>query len=249
MNCGCDAPYIGPPLDDTCGGGPTLLFMSLLNIFITNRCDISEICDRVQPRTQPNLEYDFIVVGGGGAGAVVAAKLSEVPHFKVLLIEAGNDEPPGSQVPSMDTNYWNNPYMDWHFRTQAQKEACLGYADQRCIWPRGKVLGGSSVLHGMMYMRGVPEDYNEWEAAGNEGWSWNDVFPIFKEIEGNSEVGRLVDAKYHGTEGPWTVERFNDWPELAEDILEAAKEKNYRVSNDINGESHLGWAIAQANIR
>lgn len=249
MDCGCDAPYIGPPLDNTCGGGSTLLFMTLLNTFITNRCYISEICERVRPKSQPAKEYDFIVIGGGGAGAVVGGRLSEVPNFKVLVIEAGNDEPPGTQVPSMDNSYFGNSEIDWNYKTEVQAGACLGHDGKRCTWPRGKVLGGCSVLHGMMYMRGVPQDYDDWEADGNEGWGWKHVLPVFKEFEGNLEVGTLVSSEYHGTEGPWTTVRFNDQPELAFDILKAAKEANHPVNDDINGKDPLGWAIAQANVR
>lgn len=98
MKCGCSAPYIGPSLVNTCGGGAFILFMGLLDAFITNRCDVSEICERVVPKYKPDAEYDFVVIGGGSGGAAAAGRLSEVSQWKILLIEAGGDEPPGTQV-------------------------------------------------------------------------------------------------------------------------------------------------------
>lgn len=98
MNCGCADTYLGPPLTNTCGGGTFILFMGLLDTFLRKKCDISEMCERVTPRLAPDLEYDFVVVGGGSGGAAAAGKLAQAKGWKVLLIEAGGDEPPGSQV-------------------------------------------------------------------------------------------------------------------------------------------------------
>lgn len=246
MYCCANAPYIGPPLDRTCYGNSYILFMHILNSLITKQCDVSEICERVTPKLQPDSEYDFVVIGGGAAGAVVAARLSEVPHWKILLVEAGGDEPPGSQVPSMMSNYVGNPQMDWNYQTEPQIVACLGRPERRCEWPRGKVLGGSGVIHGMMYMRGLPKDYDEWEALGNDGWGYKDVLKYFKKSERNRD---MMDDEFHGRDGPMLVERFPDRPETADDILKAAAELGYPVVDDLNGEKLVGFTIAQANIK
>lgn len=249
MDCGCSVPYIGPSLAETCGGGAFVIFMSLLDTFIRNKCDLSEICQRVTPKMQPDEEYDFVVIGAGSGGSVVGGRLSEMTQWKVLVLEAGGDEPPGSQVPAMVTNFFDDPYMDWNYKTEPEPVACQGFPEKRCIWHRGKVLGGCSVINGMMYMRGQPKDYDNWASAGNTGWSYKDVLPDFLKSEDNLEIGSLVDGKYHRSGGPMTVSRFNHQPELAEDILAAARELGYPVEDDLNGEKFTGFSIAQATVR
>lgn len=108
-------------------------------MFLRKQCDLMDPCGRVTGRERvDSTGYDFIVVGGGSGGAVVASRLSEVPGWKVLLLEAGGDEPPGSQVPSMVINYQGSE-LDWNYKTQPEPVACLGNPEQRCDWVRGKV--------------------------------------------------------------------------------------------------------------
>ncbi|XP_076257914.1 glucose dehydrogenase [FAD, quinone]-like [Rhynchophorus ferrugineus] len=249
MNCGCAETYIGPPLTNTCGGGAFIVFMGLLDAFVRKKCDISEICERITPRLKPDNEYDFVVIGGGSGGATAAGKLAQVKGWSVLLIEAGGDEPPGSQIPSMVVNYFGNPHMDWNYQTEPEPVACQGYPEKRCSWPRGKVLGGCSVINGMMYTRGTPKDFENWVAAGNPGWSYQEVLPVFKRFEDNKDIGTLVDARYHGVNGPFTTSRFRHQPEMAHDLLEAARQIGQPISNDLNGAQHTGFSIAQSNTK
>ncbi|VEN52741.1 unnamed protein product [Callosobruchus maculatus] len=149
----------------------------------------------------------------------------------------------------MVVSFHGDPNMDWNYKTEPEPVACQGFPEKRCTWPRGKVLGGCSVINGMMYTRGTPRDYDNWEAAGNPGWGYKDVLPVFKRFEDNKDIGTFVEAAYHGRGGPLTTSRFNDQPEMAYDILRAAREAGYKVTNDLNGRDFSGFTIAQANTR
>ncbi|XP_054280675.1 glucose dehydrogenase [FAD, quinone]-like [Macrosteles quadrilineatus] len=240
--CNCSVFLPGPSIAPPCGSA-SLTFMSLLQVFLRSQCDIEDPCRRVESIDSPFSDYDFIVVGGGSAGSVVASRLSEVPQWKVLLIEAGVNEPTGSQVPGLWVNFFGSS-IDWKYKTEPEKMACLGSVEQRCSWPRGKVIGGTSVINGMMYMRGSRKDYNDWEQAGNPGWGYKDVLSYFMKSENNLQMGS-VDEGYHGTGGLLPVSQFPYHPPIAEAFLEGAKELGQRVG-DLNGKTHEGFAIAQA---
>ncbi|XP_055377390.1 glucose dehydrogenase [FAD, quinone] [Condylostylus longicornis] len=251
MSPACECPVSvpsGPTLASTCGGNAFMLFMGLLEVFIRSQCDLEDPCGRASSRfrSEPDYEYDFIVVGGGSGGATAAARLSEVPHWKVLLIEAGGDEPVGAQIPSMFLNFIGSD-IDWRYNTEPETNACLNSPEQRCYWPRGKVLGGTSVLNGMMYIRGNREDYDEWEAMGNPGWKYDDVLPFFKMSENNLNIDE-VGSKYHATGGPLPVGKFPYNPPMSYAILKAGQELGFNVQ-DLNGDNATGFMIAQMTSR
>lgn len=152
---------------------------------------------RVIDQEQLLPKYDFIVIGGGSAGAVVASRLSEVNRWSVLLLEAGPDENEISDVPSLSA-YLQLSKLDWQYKTESLNSSCLGMRFNRCNWPRGKVLGGSSVLNYMIYVRGNANDFNLWESLGNPGWSYDEVLPYFKKSEDNRNP-YLFKSKYHST--------------------------------------------------
>lgn len=133
--------------------------------------------------------------------------------------------------------------IDWRYNTEPEKNACLSAEDQRCYWPRGKVLGGTSVFNGMMYIRGNPEDYDNWEAMGNHGWKFEDVLPYFRKSEDNQQINE-VDPNYHATGGMLPVSRFPYNPPFAYSILKGGEELGYRVQ-DLNGGNTTGFMIAQ----
>lgn len=193
-------------------------------------------------------EYDFIVVGGGTAGSVVASRLSEVPEWNVLLIEAGDNPSLMSEIPAMAVGLQKSD-MDWKFMTEPQKGSCQGLRDQRCNWPRGRALGGTSTINGMLYIRGTKHDFDEWAAAGNDGWSYDEVLEYFKKSEDFRPRANEKDLQffYHGSGGPLTVQRMESL-DLAWTLLGAAKEAGYRELDDINGPSQLGFAHMDATI-
>ncbi|XP_063541276.1 glucose dehydrogenase [FAD, quinone]-like isoform X1 [Cydia strobilella] len=243
--CSCPIREVGPSMADSCGG-QLMLFMTVLEAFINGRCDLADPCNRVTSETPDSLldSYDFIVVGGGTGGSVVAARLSENPQWKVLLIEAGGDEPTQSSVPAWVTAYWGRPDTDWLYKTEAQEKACLSEGSY-CSWPRGKMLGGCSTINGMMYMRGHAADYDGWAIEGATGWSWYDVLPFFLKSEDNREIGDGVSNQYHNTGGPLPVQKFRHAPQFAHDVVSAAIELGYPPTSDLNGETITGFTIAQ----
>ncbi|CAH2051585.1 unnamed protein product, partial [Iphiclides podalirius] len=246
ITCNCPMTQPGPTLAATCGGGAFMLFMGLLEVFLRSQCDLEDPCGRTQYRRHMDSVYDFIVVGGGSAGSVVAARLSEVPEWRVLLLEAGFDEPTGAQVPSMFLNFIGSS-IDWGYLTEPEPAACLGEKERRCYWPRGKVLGGTSAMNGMMYIRGSRKDYDGWAAAGAEGWSYDDVLPFFLKSEDNKQP-EAMDAGYHSTGGPLTISQFPYHPPLSYSIVKAGEELGYKAV-DVNGARHTGFAIAQTTNR
>jgi len=191
--------------------------------------------------------YDFIIIGGGSAGAVVASRLSENKNWKVLLLEAGRDETDLSDVPVVAAHLQFGR-MDWKYKTEPQPGvACLGFIDGRCNWPRGKVLGGSSVLNYMLYVRGNKRDYDSWEAQGNPGWGYDTVLQYFKKSEDNRNP-YLKDSYYHGKGGYLTVQESPWRTPLATAYVEAGEEMGFH-NRDINGQYQTGFMIAQGTIR
>ncbi|KAH0954706.1 hypothetical protein HN011_007305 [Eciton burchellii] len=247
MSCNCPlTASAGPTLASTCGGPSFMLFMGLLEVFLRSQCDLEDPCNRPAPPSNVNARYDFVVIGGGSAGATVAARLSEVPRFSVLLLEAGLDEPTGTQIPSFFFNFIGSD-IDWQYTTESEDEACLNKEHRKCYWPRGKVLGGTSVMNGMTYMRGSRKDYDDWARLGNVGWSYRDVLPFFIRSEDNQQVNSM-DYGYHGVGGPLTVTQFPYHPPLSFALLEGGKELGYDTV-DLNGRTHTGFAIAQTTSR
>ncbi|XP_015180324.1 PREDICTED: glucose dehydrogenase [FAD, quinone] [Polistes dominula] len=190
--------------------------------------------------------YDFIVVGGGSAGAVVANRLSEINNWNVLLLEAGGQETDISDVPLL-AGYLQLTQLDWQYKTEAEGTYCLAMENGRCNWPRGKVIGGSSVLNYMLYVRGNKKDYDIWEQLGNPGWNSKEVLYYFKKSEDNQNP-YLTRTPYHSTGGYLTIQEAPWHTPLAAAFVQAGQEMGYE-NRDINGEHQTGFMIAQGTIR
>ncbi|XP_046414126.1 glucose dehydrogenase [FAD, quinone]-like [Neodiprion virginianus] len=190
--------------------------------------------------------YDFIVIGAGSAGAVVASRLSEVEDWNVLILEAGGDETEISDVPVL-AGYLQLSQLDWKYKTEPQGDSCLAMQNGRCNWPRGKVIGGSSVLNYMLYLRGNKKDYDTWEAQGNPGWGSDQALYYFKKSEDNLNP-YLAKTSYHSTGGYLTVQEAPWHTPLAAAFVQGGQEMGY-ANRDINGAYQTGFMIAQGTIR
>lgn len=245
MDCDCAFEDIST-ISSFCGNNPNVtLFMSLVDLMLRTSCRIADPCRRTSGKfkSMPT-EFDFIIAGGGVAGSVVAARLSENPKWKVLLLEAGPEEPTTTGVPAFAVSAIGTS-LDWGFKTQPQNGACLSSGGS-CYWPRGKMLGGTGSMTGMMYMRGNREIYDSWARQGNVGWSYLECLPFFKKSETNKNP-ESVEMNYHGTKGPLVVQKFPYQPKFIDDLIKAGKEIGYR-NGDLNGANQTGIAVAQVMV-
>ena len=192
-------------------------------------------------------EYDYIVVGGGSAGSVVASRLSEDKDKKVLLLEAGGhwDENHLLHIPAHwpDLQY---TVHDWGYYTEPQNVSCLGLKDRRAFWPAGRVLGGTSMLNAVQYTRGSRYDYDQWAANGCTGWSYKDVLPYFLKSE-DIHIPQLKSSKYHSTGGPLAVSGGRVTP-LSDAYMKAGEELGWKT-NDYNGAGQEGFSRIQVTVR
>jgi choline dehydrogenase len=186
--------------------------------------------------------YDYIIVGAGSAGCALANRLSASGEHTVLLLEAGGkDSHPMVHIPLGFAFTMKNPQFSWCYKSEPEP-----HMNNRCIdQPRGKLLGGSSSINGMVYIRGQREDYDNWAKLGNRDWSYDDLLPIFKRCEHNTNG----DSKYHGSNGQLWVDNVGDKYDLANMYIQAATESGIPANDDFNGENQEGAGFFQVNIR
>lgn len=194
------------------------------------------------PRTVKYENFDYIIVGAGSAGCVLANRLSRDPATRVLLIESGpRDRHWTIRIPGGIRYHQNesSPF-NWHFHTEPQS-----YLNNRRIYqPRGRTLGGSSSINGMVFLRGHRLDYDRWESEGAQGWSYSSVLPFFKKLESYASSPSM----YRGDDGPVAVRRQEELIELDQTFLEAGREAGFPYTDDPNGENQEGFCRFDMNV-
>jgi choline dehydrogenase len=189
-------------------------------------------------------EFDYVIVGAGTAGCLLANRLSADPSKRVLLLEAGGkDDWIWIHVPVGYLYCIDNPRTDWRFRTQAE----AGLNGRALIYPRGRTLGGSSSINGMIYMRGQRGDYRSWVEAGNPGWDWDDVLPYFKKHEDYQGLDEGGTDPLHGHGGEWRVERPRVSWEILDAFRRAAEEAGIPPTDDFNRGDNNGCGYFEVN--
>ena len=189
-----------------------------------------------------DIEFDVVVVGGGSAGCVLATRLTENPAISLCLIEAGGrDRNPWIHIPLGFGKLVPNLKVNWGYETEPESRL----NGRRLSWPRGKVLGGSSSINGLVFLRGAPSDFDGWAKLGAKGWGYKDVLPYFKRMEHN--VGGS-DA-YRGQNGPMTISDIRKPSTTSRAFVEACKQLQYPFNPDFNGERIDGVGMVQLNVR
>ena len=190
------------------------------------------------------MQADFVIVGAGSAGCAMAYRLSEAGASVIVIEHGGSDAGPLIQMPAALSYPMNMPRYDWGYRSEP--EPCLGGRQLAC--PRGKVIGGSSSINGMVYVRGHARDFDHWAESGARGWAYADVLPYYKRMESWHDGGHGGDPAWRGSDGPLHVSRGPRSNPLFHAFVEAGRQASYQVTGDYNGEQQEGFGPMEQTV-
>ncbi|GIY71403.1 glucose dehydrogenase [Caerostris extrusa] len=195
---------------------------------------LSMVGQKHTPDTKTEIKdaYDYIIVGGGSAGSVVASRLAEKHCVNVLLLEAGKSPPKVTDIPTVARSFIQSD-IDWNYSTAPQEHTGAGLINRSVAWPSGKAIGGSGVINAMLNLRGNSKNYDDWAAGGAVGWSYDEVLPYFKKLENNTNSD-FAHNGFHGVAGPISVSKPKYDSELKAAVFDYAEKKGYLIG-DING--------------
>ncbi|XP_032663994.1 glucose dehydrogenase [FAD, quinone]-like [Odontomachus brunneus] len=242
MNASCAA---------AASGNTTSIFLQLVNMILAAQCNLSSHDNYPPDRTKEILDnpnFDFIIVGAGSAGSVLANRLTE-RNWKVLLIEAGDYPTFANEIPGLYMQLLRSP-GDYYYEVEPEKKACLGSKTKRCRWNKGKVLGGSSSMNGMLFVTGNEQDYNEWAQMGNVGWSYKDVFPYFKKMQNCGSANTPAwRKKFCSPDGPLHVRYYNySDTEIYQLIMNATRDINIPTLKPLVNDKYIGYGLAEGTL-
>ncbi|XP_071036164.1 alcohol dehydrogenase [acceptor] [Parasteatoda tepidariorum] len=200
------------------------------------------------PNTKSNVReaYDFVIIGAGSAGSVLANRLSTNPCVSVLLLEAGSTPPILTEIPAVE-RFFVHTSIDWDFESVAQNRSGSNLNGRKVKYASGKVVGGSSVLNDVQFSRGNPQNYDDWESMGAKGWNYKEVYEYFIKLEDNRDPEYYADG-YHGIGGPQTISKPRYNPSFKKNIFQAAKSLNIPIT-DANGAHQIGFYDLQGTER
>ncbi|WP_420860911.1 choline dehydrogenase [Algirhabdus cladophorae] len=190
------------------------------------------------------MQADYVIIGAGSAGCAMAYRLSEAGHSVIVIEYGGTDAGPLIQMPAALSYPMNMPLYDWGYQTEPEPH--LG--GRKLVAPRGKVIGGSSSINGMVYVRGHAGDYDHWAESGADGWSYADVLPYFKRMESWDANGHGGDPEWRGKDGPLHVTRGPRANPLFSAFVEAGRQAGYQVTDDYNGQQQEGFGPMEQTV-
>ncbi|XP_003705686.2 glucose dehydrogenase [FAD, quinone] [Megachile rotundata] len=231
---------------------PGSVFSQLIHVMLVSQCSLASQdypADRTEEVLASNREFDFVIAGAGTAGSVLAHRLTEIKDWNILLIEAGDDPNPESDVPGLMLLQFGAA-QDYAYQTEPQEGFCQGIKNKRCRWSKGKALGGSTVINAMLHVFGNDRDFNTWSELGNPGWSYDEVLPYFKKsINCPSDYISKWGSKYCGTDGPMNVRNYNySATEIQDIVLESARELGVDILEPLINDRYIGYGRALGTI-